>query len=407
MTPRPRPVTSEAARRLAISAQELDAPARSPDHETALDVVRRLGCLQLDPISVVARSHELVLFSRLGPHDRSLTHRLAYERKDLFEYWAHMASLVPTSDLPLHRLVMLRARRGAGRYAEGKKWIEDNAKLRRHVMRTLRDNGPTRSRDIGDLAQGGRRSSGWTDGRSVSRMLNGLWIRGRITVADRRGGERCWDLAERHLPPELLKARPLERKAVREAAVRSLRALGVGTAQHIRYNFLRHRYPGLEEVLAGLMRRGEVLPVRIHGPDGVSDAPYLMHADDLPRLEAIEAGDWEGRTTALSPFDNLICDRSRTEHLFGLDFRMEIYVPRARRRYGYYVVPVLDGDRFVARIDPRLERGENALVVNAVHFEEGAGRSAARAVDAAIADLAAFLGATGIRRRGPPAGKVT
>src|SRR5215216_3500056 len=154
-------------------------------------------------------------------------------------------------------------------------------------------------------------------------------------------------MAERWLPAWAPTRRPPEREVVRLAAQRSLRALGVATARDIDRHFTASRYPGLPAVLAGLERSGRVERVRLAADGTEWPGPWYVHADDLPLLERLEAGDWEPRTTLLSPFDNLIIDRERTQRLFGFLYRMEIYVPRAARRYGYYVLPVLHGDRLV------------------------------------------------------------
>jgi uncharacterized protein len=209
-------------------------------------------------------------------------------------------------------------------------------------------------------------------------------------------------MAERWLPAWAPTRRPPEREVVRLAAQRSLRALGVATARDIDRHFTASRYPGLPAVLAGLERSGRVERVRLAADGAEWPGPWYVHADDLPLLERLEAGDWQPRTTLLSPFDNLIIDRERTQRLFGFHYRMEIYVPRAARRYGYYVLPVLHGDRLVGRVDPAVDRARGRLVVNAVHAQPDAPATAGPAVAAALEELAAFLGADGVELRQPP-----
>jgi uncharacterized protein YcaQ len=189
---------------------------------------------------------------------------------------------------------------------------------------------------------------------------------------------------------------------VRAAAQRSLRALGVATARDIGRHFTAYRYPGLATVLASLERSGRIERVRLTADGAGRNGPWYVHADDLPLLERLEDGDWQPRTTLLSPFDNLIINRERTERLFGFRFRLEIYVPRAARQYGYYVLPVLHGDTLVGRVDPALDRTNGRLVVHAVHAEPGAPASAGPAAAAALQDLAAWLEADGIDLRQPP-----
>jgi uncharacterized protein YcaQ len=209
-------------------------------------------------------------------------------------------------------------------------------------------------------------------------------------------------MAERWLPAWAPTRRPPEREVVRLAAQRSLRALGVATARDIDRHFTASRYPGLPAVLAGLERSGRVERVRLAADGTEWPGPWYVHADDLSLLERLEAGDWQPRTTLLSPFDNLIIDRERTQRLFGFHYRMEIYVPRAARRYGYYVLPVLHGDRLVGRVDPAMDRARGRLVVNAVHAQPDAPATAGPAVAAALEELAAFLGADGVELHQPP-----
>jgi len=404
MAPGPRTLDPTLARRLFLSRQRLTGlrpAAAGPDEVMA--AVTDLASLQLDPISVVARSHLLVLWSRLGPYDPADVEALLWRERRLFEYWTHAAAIVCIEDLPIHSLLMRRY--PSDRYAHNRRlrdWLAANQGLRRSILRQLRASGPLPTRDLEDRAQTSWESSGWTAGRNVDRMLDVLWTQGRVMVAGRQGQQRVWDLAERWLPPWAPTRRPPERAVVRLAVQRSLRALGVATARDIDRHFTAGRYPGLTAVLAGLERDGRVERVRV-ADDGTEWAgPWYVHADDLPMLERLEAGDWRPRTTLLSPFDNLIIDRERTQRLFGFRFRMEIYVPRAARRYGYYVLPVLHGDRLIGRVDPAMDRRRGRLVVNAVHAEPDAPAAAGPAVAAALEDLAAFLGADRVELRQPP-----
>jgi len=404
MAPGPRTLDPTLARRLFLSRQRLTGlrpAAAGPDEVMA--AVTDLASLQLDPISVVARSHLLVLWSRLGPYDPADVEALLWRERRLFEYWTHAAAIVCIEDLPIHSLLMRRY--PSDRYAHNRRlrdWLAANQGLRRSILRQLRASGPLPTRDLEDRAQISWESSGWTAGRNVDRMLDVLWTQGRVMVAGRQGQQRVWDLAERWLPPWAPTRRPPERAVVRLAVQRSLRALGVATARDIDRHFTAGRYPGLTAVLAGLERDGRVERVRVADDGTEWPGPWYVHADDLPMLERLEAGDWRPRTTLLSPFDNLIIDRERTQRLFGFHFRMEIYVPRAARRYGYYVLPVLHGDRLIGRVDPAMDRRRGRLVVNAVHAEPDAPAAAGPAVAAALEDLAAFLGADRVELRQPP-----
>jgi hypothetical protein len=215
-------------------------------------------------------------------------------------------------------------------------------------------------------------------------------------VSGRRGIQKAWDLSERVLPHWTPRDELSEEEVVRRAAQRSLRALGVGKPEEIKQYFTRSRYPGLPGVLKELQSEGQIEPVSVMTESGKPmPGTWYVHAEDLALLDRIERGDWEGRTTLLSPFDNLIADRKRTEQLFNFRFRIEIYTPAAKREYGYYVLPILHNDRLIGRIDPRMDRKAKQLHVNAVHAEPDApgGLETGQAIAGAINELADFLGA--------------
>jgi uncharacterized protein YcaQ len=300
-----RVVTPEQARRIAVRAQLLDGSARG-----VLDTVRRLGFLQLDPISTVATPQQLVLFSRLGPFDAGELDRLLWEQRKLFEYDAF---IYPVEDLPLQRARMARRRRGGKLKRDEwvREFLRENARFRRHVLRELERNGPLLSRDLEhDLMPAGQGHRWWGD-RHVRLMLDILAARGEIAVAGRVGKQRLWDLGERVFPETETLA---WREAQRELERRRRRSLGVWR------------------------ERGEW----VAHPD-VSDEPV------------------PDRATLLSPFDRLVHDRDRAEALFGFHYRLEMYVPPAKREYGYYVLPLLVGDQLVGRAEPRFDRKTRKL----------------------------------------------
>jgi uncharacterized protein YcaQ len=300
-----RVVTPEQARRIALRAQLLDGSATG-----VLDTVRRLGFLQMDPISTVARPQELVLFSRLGPFDPAELDRLLWEERKLFDYDAF---IYPIEDLPLQKARMARRRRGGKLKRD--EWIRDflreNARFRRHVLRELERNGPLLSRDLEhDLMPSGQGHRWWGD-RQIRLMLEILTTRGEIGVAGRVGKQRLWDLGERVFPET---EKLSWREAERELEARRFSSLGVR------------------------LERGEF----VAHPD-VSDEPV------------------PDRVTLLSPFDRLIHDRARAEALWGFRYRLEMYVPRAKREFGYYVLPLLVGDRLAGRAQPRFDRTTRTL----------------------------------------------
>lgn len=390
----PATLTLADARRLAVWCQGLAGPRTRPTRDGTLALLRRMGCLQIDPTSVVARTQLLVLFSRLGPFDPARLDQLAYGERALFEYWAHEASYVLAEDLPIHRSYMRTAFAGEGaRERRVRAWLEANASLREQVLARLAAEGPLRARDLDDGPAPRRAPRTW-GGRDVARMLELLSVTGEALVSRREGGQRLWDLGERCIAADAPREELAPREVTRRAALRALGALGVARAPHIRAHFTRGRYPELEAVLGALEAEGRVARVEVLGSDGRAlSGTWWARPEELATLEQLSDGAWRGRTTVLSPFDNLLCDRARTELLWGYRFRLEIYVPREQRLHGFFVLPVLRGDRLIARVDAARDRARDALRIHAVHPEPGVRRSreAARAVWGAVERLAAFL----------------
>jgi len=389
-----RTITPDTVRRLAIRRQHLAAERQPATAEGILRVARDLGCLQLDPISAVARSHTLVVFSRVGAYDLKQLDKLLWEDRALFEYWAHVASIVLTEDFPIYHKRMRDYCTGADSWSESvREWVKTNQTLHDFIVQDIRQNGARLSRELeaDGLHPEGWVSSGWTSGRNVSRMLDFLWSSGVIMVAGRKGGQKVWDLTERFLPDWTPQDHWNERQVTYAAAQRAIRALGAATPQQIKVHFIRGRYPDLPAVLTDLETDGLVQRVKVEG----DKREWYVHTADLPLLSAIEDGDFRGRTVLLSPFDNLICDRKRTEELWDFYYRIEIYVPADKRQFGYYVLPILHNDRFIGRIDPTFDKKSQTLRINAVYAEADAPKTkaTARAVKGAIEELATFLGA--------------
>ena len=391
-------ISHTAVRQVAVAAQQLVSPHPNCDTDDIMEVINRLGCLQLDPINVVARSHLLVLWSRLGNYDPALLDTLLWQEHRLFEYWAHAASIVVTEDYPIHQMRMRNYAKDNSPWSQRiTDWMEQNNTLQTTILDDLRERGPLRSRDFEDTSVAEWESSGWTHGRNVSRMLDFLWMQGQILVGRRKGIEKWWNLAERCLPTWVSYEPLPDREVVSRAAQKSLRALGVATERHINEHYTQGRYPGLSDVLAELESAGQIVQVRIQGENGELPGKWFIHAELLSMLEGLTAA-WEPRTTLLSPFDNLICNRKRTQLLFDFSYQSEIYTPKDKRRFGYYVMPILHGDRLIGRIDPTLNRTQRTLVINAVHVEPNVliTGEMGQAVANAIQELARFLGATEI-----------
>ncbi len=342
-----------------------------------------------------------MLFARLGPLRDAALEQAAYERRWLFDAWAHEASLVATADLPLHRWAMRTWLRAPTTRAErARAFLQANAAFADDLVEELRARGPLRARDLDDRSAEPWRHGWWTDevsGRqTLARLLDLLWITGRVGIAGRIGAtERLWDVFERCLPPGAHAAAAAhdlsDDAAERAAALRAVRMLGVARAGHVRAHFLRRRYERLSATLTGLVAAGELESVTVAGLRG----EWFAAPGDLERLADLAPG---SRTTVLSPFDNLLCDRARTAELFGFEHRLEIYVPAPRRLWGYYVLPILHRERLVARADLSLDRRAGVLRVLALHREPDVRRGAAldRAVARALQRLAAWRGASAV-----------
>jgi uncharacterized protein YcaQ len=393
-------LTPQEVRRLAVSSQLLDQQPRDVDMEAMMAVFRRLGCVQIDPINVVARSPLLVLWSRLGNFEPHLLSQVMWEERLLFEYWAHAASIVLVEDFPIHQLQMIHFSRGNNAWSQRiRDWMVVNEPFRQYILRELQARGPLYANEIEDRAVEPWKSSGWTNTRNVSTMLGFLWEQGDITVTRREGNgfglKKQWGLFEQHMPQWENHDAISRESAVRQAAQHSLKALGVGTEKHIRNHFIRGSYPGLEKVLEELLDDGRILRAQIRENGQTWPGEWFIHIDSLPLLEKVREKHWTGRLVLLSPFDNLIADRDRTELLFDFYYRNEIYTPKAKRQYGYYVLPILLGERLIGRIDPKMDRKTRTLYVHAVHKEPDAADSPAVAAELneVICQLGRFLGA--------------
>ena len=325
-------VSLEDARRIAVRAQLLDGSARG-----VLTTVRKLGFLQLDPIATVAPAQELVLWSRLGAFDPRALDRLLWRERRLFEW---NAFIWPIETLPALRAVMRRERRSERTGAERwrRDFVREHAGFRRYIRRELERRGPLLSRELEDRTGGPRERHRWYGSRQVGLMLGTLHLWGELAIVGRRKGQRLWDLAERWLPET---ETMLLRDAERLLAEQRFRALGVR------------------------LERGE----------------WIAHAD-------ADAAPVPDRAVVLSPFDRLVHDRDRAEALFGFRYRLEMFVPPAKREYGYYVLPILAGDRLVGRVEPRFDRTTGTLEIL------GAWGDTSR-LDEAFDGLATFLAAKG------------
>ena len=354
-------LTNEQARRIAIRAQLLDAP-RPTD---LLEVVRRLTFLQIDPTAAIAPSADLVAWSRLGSSYRPehLTQALEDDRT-LFE---HNALIRPMGDVGLY----LAGAADWPPWERTRTWIERNDAFRRDILALLSSAGPLASRDIPDTSAVPWASTGWTHNRNVTQMLECLMMRGEIAISGRVGRERLWDLPERVYPSDAVVPAPDEAERTKDE--RRLAALGIARA--------KARAMPMEPVHVG--DAGE--PAEVEGIKGQWRVDPTLLGDEL-----------EGRTALLSPFDRLIHDRVRSVELFEFEYTLEMYKPAAKRRFGYFALPILHHDRLVGKLDATADRRASVLRVHAIHEDVKFTRATTKAVRAELDDLAAWLGLEGV-----------
>lgn len=389
MTAMPR-ITGAQARRIALGAQGFgDArPVGRIDARHIRRVLDRVAILQIDSVNVFSRSHYLPVFARLGPYPRELLDRLTgYEaqphKPEMFEYWAHAASLVPVELQPMLRWRMRRAH--VEPWPVIRRFAKEKPDLLADVHRLVAEQGPIVAGDTGIPRPAPRPGHmwNWHDGKTA---LEYLFYEGTITTAKRVNFERFYHLTERVLPPAVVAApTPPEADAKRELVRRSARALGVATEPDVR-DYFRLSHADTSAAIADLVESGELVPVQV---EGWSAPSYLWHAARRPRSIRARA--------LLSPFDSLIWYRERTQRLFNFRYRIEIYTPEAKRRYGYYTLPFLLDETLVGRVDLKADRQGGVLRVQSAWIEAGHDpRYVAGELAQELALTAAWLALSGI-----------
>ncbi|MCX6397007.1 MAG: winged helix DNA-binding domain-containing protein [Propionibacteriales bacterium] len=382
------------ARRVALAAQGFLDPAHAaPNLATLSRTVRRTGVLQVDSVNVLTRAHYMPLYSRMGPYDPELLHRAASGRaqRRLVEYWAHVQAYMPVELWPhmQHRMEQYRPTRG--------KWWTAGVSdaLAASLCAQIAERGPSTARDLDEGLPRSKDHWGW-NWSDARRTLDYLFVVGDLAIAGRNSAfEVLYDLPGRVLPDTVLRAAtPAPADAHRELVRRAAVSHGVATEPELR-DYYRMKPAESQAAVSSLVEDGELVPVQV---EGLTRPAYLHSGARLPRRVAARA--------LLSPFDPLVWERTRAESLFGFRYRIEIYVPEAKREFGYYVLPFLLGDRLVGRVDLKADRKASVLVVKAAHAEQHAPEQTAAELAAELGALAGWLGLEDIRveRRGDLAG---
>jgi uncharacterized protein YcaQ len=374
-----------AARALHLAAQGLLSQRRKKATKAdVLDAIRAMGALQIDTIHVVARSPYLVLWSRLGDYPSRWLEELLAEGA-LFEYWAHEACFLPTEDYGLYRHRMLDPGSMGWKYSE--KWMAENHAEVEELLNHIRQNGPVRS---ADFARKEGKGGGWWEWKPEKRSLEVLFTAGRLMIAERRSFQRIYDLAERVLPDWDDRHMPSLAETQRRLLLKAVYAMGIAKSTWMG-DYFRNGKSRPRPDPESLVDEGALLLARV---DGWAEPVYIhpLHRDLA--LAAAEGMLKPSATTLLSPFDPVVWDRKRALELFDFDYRLECYTPAAKRRYGYFTLPILRRGVLVGRLDAKAHRREGIFEVKAMHLEPGARISPALAADlaAALDRIAAWHG---------------
>ncbi|WP_379552561.1 winged helix-turn-helix domain-containing protein [Qipengyuania sp. DGS5-3] len=359
------------ARRLFLDRHLLLRQGSGPGSGGDLEsVLERLGFVQVDSVNTLARAHDLILWSRRGQYRPKALEQLVAKRRSAFEHWTHDAAIIPLKFYPMWRLKFERDEtRMRSRWSEDRRagWETEI----RQVLRHITDNGPTSSLDVGEGGKKG--SSGWWDWHPSKTALEFLWRSGQLAICHRKGFRKFYDLAERVIPSEYRDIRQERHEIVDWAMSEALQRLGFGTSGELAAFFELVTRSDAKEWCMRALEAGQIVEADIEMADGSRRCSFVTEA---ALNEAASLPEPSSRIRLLSPFDPALRDRARAERLFGFHYRIEIFVPEAKRHYGYYVFPVMQGDRLIGRLDAK--RAGTAISVRAFWPESGVRMGKAR-----------------------------
>ena len=364
-------ISREKAQAMVLNAQGLDVVK-----EDTTDIVKRLSYVQIDTISVTARSHHHVIYSR-NPDYQQTGLEAALQRGEIFEYWSHAAAFLPMEDFRYSRFLKDKILKGE------KFWFEKDPKVMRQVMRRIKKEGPLQSKDF---VHKGKQGGAWFEWKPAKIALQQLFMEGRLMICSRQGFQKVYDLTERVLPDWVDTSKPTDKAFYTYLINRAISAQGIATPQEIGYLRKGSRAP-IEKVLKEKLRKKELVQVTVDGADEV----YYAKPESL---ESAVSTPRENLLYILNPFDNLVIQRKRLQDLFQFDYLIECYVPAGKRKHGYYTLPVLYQGRFVGRLDAKAERMENRLDVKQLWLEKGFQPDAyfVEALAAKLQDFVRFCG---------------
>lgn len=348
-------LSREQAQLLALKSQGLSQPDFGEGKKAVLAAIDLLGYVQIDTLSVVARAHHHTLWSRLPDYNEKFLSDLLEKDKTVFEYWSHAASYLPMSD---YRFSLPRKKS----YEDGKShWFGQDKKMNKYVLDRIKAEGPLQSKDFEYKREG---PGNWYEWKPAKRALEQLFMEGKLMVAKRQGFHKVYDLTACVLPSTVDTSFPTEKEVAEHLILKVVQAHGFVNENEISYLRNGQKAP-VNKALKRMLMEGELIEINIEGLEKFS---FITSEKQLKSIEKIKP---KNNIHFLSPFDNAIIQRKRVQHLFDFDYMIECYLPEPKRKYGYFSLPVLHGNKFIARFDPKADRATKTFYIKVIHFEKG------------------------------------
>ena len=348
-------ISPEQARSLALQSQGLLQQNVGKGKKATLNIIEHLGYVQIDTLTVVARAHHHTLWSRLPDYTDSFLNELLEKDKTIFEYWSHAASYLPMSD---YRFSLPRKRS----YSEGKShWFAQDKKLNKYVLDRIRAEGALQSKDFEHIRKG---PGNWYEWKPAKRTLEQLFMEGKLMVVKRQGFQKVYDLTERVLPATIDITMPSAQEYAEHLIKKAIRSHGIVNENEITYLRTGSKET-VSKVLKHLLKEGKLIEVEI---EGLEKSSFITNTEQLRSIEKTKS---KKEIHFLSPFDNSVIQRKRLQNIFNFDYQIECYVPEPKRKFGYFCLPVLYGDNFIGRFDPKADRASKTFYIKTMYFEKG------------------------------------